>query len=100
MQGRKAIIDLYLDKVVHGPDVDATVLARGTTGMTGADLFNVINTAAVRAATLNKVGVSPGTARHGTRPRPRLRLSLSLPFAAPRRGVKQSKARSARRGSS
>ena len=32
-------------------EVDADALARGTPGLSGADLENVINTAAIRAAT-------------------------------------------------
>lgn len=48
--GRKEIIKLYLDKIKYSNDVDLDVLARGTTGFTGADLENMINQAALRAA--------------------------------------------------
>ncbi|UYV77342.1 YME1L1 [Cordylochernes scorpioides] len=48
--GRTEILSHYLSKVKMGPDVDVAVLARGTTGFTGADLENMINQAALRAA--------------------------------------------------
>lgn len=47
--GRQEIISLYLEKILH-KDVDIQLLARGTTGFTGADLENMINQAALRAA--------------------------------------------------
>lgn len=47
--GRKEIISMYLDKILH-KDIDIPMLARGTTGFTGADLENMINQAALRAA--------------------------------------------------
>lgn len=47
--GRQEIIILYLKKILH-TDVDIPLLARGTTGFTGADLENMINQAALRAA--------------------------------------------------
>ena len=47
--GRKEILDLYLGKVLS-KDVNVEILARGTTGFTGADLENMVNQAALRAA--------------------------------------------------
>lgn len=47
--GRKEILDLYLGRVVS-KNVDVEILARGTTGFTGADLENMVNQAALRAA--------------------------------------------------
>lgn len=47
--GRKEILSLYLSKVL-AKDIDLDLLARGTTGFTGADLENMINQAALRAA--------------------------------------------------
>lgn len=49
-EGRKEIIQLYLDKIKYSSNVDVGVLSRGTTGFTGADLENMINQAALRAA--------------------------------------------------
>lgn len=46
--GRKEILTLYLSKVLaKGVDID--ILARGTTGFTGADLENMVNQAALRS---------------------------------------------------
>ncbi|GBN02898.1 ATP-dependent zinc metalloprotease YME1 [Araneus ventricosus] len=50
LNGRKEILELYLGKVKLALDVDVEVLARGTTGFTGADLENMVNQAALRAA--------------------------------------------------
>lgn len=49
-KGRKEILDYYLGRVKKGDDVDVETLARGTTGFTGADLENMVNQAALRAA--------------------------------------------------
>jgi ATP-dependent metalloprotease len=43
IKGRKEIIELYLGKIFYDESVDPEVVARGTTGMTGADLANLIN---------------------------------------------------------
>lgn len=50
LKGRKEILELYLSKVKFARDVDSEVLARGTTGFTGADIENMVNQAALRAA--------------------------------------------------
>ncbi|XP_044747462.1 ATP-dependent zinc metalloprotease YME1L [Coccinella septempunctata] len=47
--GRKEILSLYLSKILS-KDIDVDLLARGTTGFTGADLENMVNQAALRAA--------------------------------------------------
>lgn len=47
--GRKEILELYLSKILTR-EVDIDVLARGTTGFTGADLESMVNQAALRAA--------------------------------------------------
>ncbi|KAK9883951.1 hypothetical protein WA026_004889 [Henosepilachna vigintioctopunctata] len=47
--GRKEILGLYLSKVL-AKNIDLDLLARGTTGFTGADLENMVNQAALRAA--------------------------------------------------
>ena len=50
MKGRKEILSLYLNKITHDDSVDVDKLARRTTGFSGADLENLVNTAAIRAA--------------------------------------------------
>ncbi|KAG5681889.1 hypothetical protein PVAND_011296 [Polypedilum vanderplanki] len=47
--GRKEIINHYLGKILS-KDINTDQLARGTTGFTGADLENMINQAALKAA--------------------------------------------------
>lgn len=47
--GRVDIITLYLKKILH-KGIDISLLARGTTGFTGADLESMVNQAALRAA--------------------------------------------------
>ncbi|KAI5643737.1 peptidase family m41 domain-containing protein [Phthorimaea operculella] len=48
--GRREILEMYLGRVTANSDVDCDVLARGTTGFTGADLENMVNQAALKAA--------------------------------------------------
>lgn len=48
--GRKEILDLYLKNTKPADDVNTEVIARGTTGFTGAELSNLINVAAIKAA--------------------------------------------------
>ncbi len=52
--GREKILNVHAVKVPLAPDVNMAYLARGTTGMSGADLANLINEAALRAARNNK----------------------------------------------
>ncbi|XP_060844046.1 ATP-dependent zinc metalloprotease YME1L isoform X3 [Rhopalosiphum padi] len=47
--GRKQIINLYLKKILS-KDINVDLLARGTSGFTGADIENMVNQAAVKAA--------------------------------------------------
>eukprot|EP00600_Ochromonadales_sp_CCMP1393_P004562 CAMPEP_0174969612 /NCGR_PEP_ID=MMETSP0004_2-20121128/8872_1 /TAXON_ID=420556 /ORGANISM="Ochromonas sp., Strain CCMP1393" /LENGTH=724 /DNA_ID=CAMNT_0016219147 /DNA_START=355 /DNA_END=2529 /DNA_ORIENTATION=+ len=58
--GRKAILDLYAKKIPLDKDVDMEQLARGTPGFSGAELFNLMNQAALKASVdnLNKVGMA------------------------------------------
>ncbi len=46
---REEILQVHLKKVKVAPDIDVKKLARATTGYTGADLSNFINTAAILA---------------------------------------------------
>ncbi len=55
--GRKEIFELYLKKI-QCKDIDVDVLARGTTGFTGADIENMVNLAALKAAIDNAKFVS------------------------------------------
>ena len=50
MKGRRDILELYLSKIKHDASVDIDKLAKMTVGFSGADLENVVNTAAIRAA--------------------------------------------------
>ncbi|KAL3669621.1 hypothetical protein V7S43_005006 [Phytophthora oleae] len=48
--GRKEILEFYAGKIPLGDDVDLDVLARATPGMSGAELSNLVNEAALRAS--------------------------------------------------
>ena len=48
--GRKEILEMYCRKTKLDTNVDINVLARGTTGFSGADLFNLINQAALKVS--------------------------------------------------
>ena len=48
--GRKEILEMYATKTKLAKDVDLNVLARGTTGFSGANLFNLMNQAALKAS--------------------------------------------------
>ena len=53
IRGREQILKVHMRKVPLSPNVDATVLARGTPGFSGADLANLVNEAALFAARRN-----------------------------------------------
>jgi cell division protease FtsH len=48
--GRQQILKVHLRNVPTAPDVDILVIARGTSGFSGADLANLVNEAALLAA--------------------------------------------------
>uniref|UniRef100_A0A3Q2EJU4 ATP-dependent zinc metalloprotease YME1L1 n=1 Tax=Cyprinodon variegatus TaxID=28743 RepID=A0A3Q2EJU4_CYPVA len=50
VKGRKEILNWYLSKIKVDPDIDAEVIARGTVGFSGAELENLVNQAALKAA--------------------------------------------------
>jgi ATP-dependent metalloprotease len=50
IKGRTEILELYLEGKPISRDVDVHTLARGTVGFSGADLANLVNVAAVKAA--------------------------------------------------
>ena len=53
IRGREQILNVHMRKVPLGQDVNAVVIARGTPGMSGADLANLCNEAALMAARRN-----------------------------------------------
>lgn len=53
IRGREQILKVHMRKVPLAPDVDPSVLARGTPGFSGADLANLVNEAALFAARRN-----------------------------------------------
>ncbi|KKW68897.1 cell division protein FtsH [Lampropedia cohaerens] len=53
VKGREQILNVHMRKIPIGPDVNANVIARGTPGMSGADLANLCNEAALMAARRN-----------------------------------------------
>ena len=54
IRGREQILMVHMRKVPISPDVKADILARGTPGMSGADLANLVNEAALFAARRSK----------------------------------------------
>ena len=54
IRGREQILLVHMRKVPMAPDVKADIIARGTPGMSGADLANLVNEAALFAARKNK----------------------------------------------
>ena len=58
IKGRTEIIQVHLKRTPTDTDVDATVLAKGTPGFSGADLENMVNEAALIAAKKNKEKVA------------------------------------------
>ncbi|MBI2359849.1 MAG: ATP-dependent metallopeptidase FtsH/Yme1/Tma family protein [Deltaproteobacteria bacterium] len=54
VKGREGLLRVHTRKVPVAPDVEITVLARGTPGFAGADLENLVNEAALLAARSGK----------------------------------------------
>jgi len=54
IRGREQILMVHMRKVPCATDVDPNVIARGTPGMSGADLANLVNEAALFAARRTK----------------------------------------------
>ncbi|MDF1612995.1 ATP-dependent zinc metalloprotease FtsH [Stygiobacter electus] len=54
VKGREGILKVHTRKIPLEPDVDLTVLAKGTPGLAGAELANLVNEAALLAARKNK----------------------------------------------
>jgi cell division protease FtsH len=59
VRGREEIIKIHVRKVPLAPDVDLSLVARGTPGFSGADLANLVNEAALHGARYNRKAVTP-----------------------------------------
>ncbi|MDO3387208.1 ATP-dependent zinc metalloprotease FtsH [Gilvimarinus sp. SDUM040013] len=58
IRGREQVLKVHMRKVPISESVEASVIARGTPGFSGADLANLVNEAALFAARANKRLVS------------------------------------------
>jgi cell division protease FtsH len=60
VRGREGILKVHARKVPLGDDVNLSIMAKGTPGLAGADLANLVNEAALLAArrSKNKVGMA------------------------------------------
>ncbi|XP_077391783.1 ATP-dependent zinc metalloprotease YME1L1-like isoform X1 [Festucalex cinctus] len=54
VKGRTEILNWYLRKIKVDPAIEAKIIARGTVGFSGADLENLVNQAALKAAVNGK----------------------------------------------
>jgi cell division protease FtsH len=54
VKGREGILKVHTRKIPLEPDVDLTTLAKGTPGLAGAEIANLVNEAALLAARKNK----------------------------------------------
>jgi cell division protease FtsH len=57
-QGREGILRIHIRRLQLAPDVDIKTIAGATTGMSGADLANLCNEAALAAARHNRTAVT------------------------------------------
>ncbi|MCU0293684.1 MAG: ATP-dependent zinc metalloprotease FtsH, partial [Thermoanaerobaculaceae bacterium] len=57
LNGRVEILQVHTARITLAQDVDLQVLARSTPGFSGADIANLVNEAALRAARFNKTSV-------------------------------------------
>jgi cell division protease FtsH len=64
VRGREQILRIHSSKVPLDADVDLSQIARGTSGFSGADLANLVNEAALRAASLHQTTVTLNNFEH------------------------------------
>ncbi|AMD20475.1 HDL269Wp [Eremothecium sinecaudum] len=57
VRGRADILQHHMKKVTLASDVDPSIIARGTPGLSGAELMNLVNQAAVYACQQNAIAV-------------------------------------------
>ncbi|EDO19581.1 hypothetical protein Kpol_1018p113, partial [Vanderwaltozyma polyspora DSM 70294] len=57
VRGRADILKLHLKKITTAPNVESSIIARGTPGLSGAELANLVNQAAVYACQKNAIAV-------------------------------------------
>ncbi|MCE1699903.1 ATP-dependent metalloprotease, partial [Enterobacter hormaechei] len=58
VRGREQILKVHMRRIPLDTDIDASIIARGTPGFSGADLANLVNEAALFAARGSKRVVS------------------------------------------
>ncbi|NUP99569.1 MAG: ATP-dependent zinc metalloprotease FtsH, partial [Armatimonadetes bacterium] len=58
VKGRREVLELYVKTKPIAENVDLEVLARQTAGLTGADLYSVVNEAGILAARLNRTAIT------------------------------------------